>query len=184
MYPSVSPWNQWLCLCYHSSISSVKKTWKGEKESLIQKSSKISQSWKRPMSSYEKKKKKDGFILPLQWGWHMAQSRLLGSLLPSLHHDPMWVNQVWWKLVFPCCQEKLRYTWGHWGGTETRQRVTMVWWPAAIKSKFVIPGTISVPGLNHFELCFYHCELNSPCLMQATLIHSELSVAWMLRRKL
>lgn len=163
-----------LCLRHRSSISSVKK-YEKEKRNISSKRVPKYPSHGRGLWVHMGKKK--NFILPLLWGWHMAQSRLLSSLLPSLHQDSMWVNQVWWELVFPYCQEKFRHRWGHWGGTKLRQRVTMVWWPAAIKSKFVVPGTISVPGLNHFEL-------NSRCLMQVTLIYSELSVAWMLRRKL
>lgn len=181
MYPSVSPWNQWLHVCVIAlQFLQLENTKRRKGISPPKESRNI------PVmeEAYDFMWKKNWLHFAPPMGLAHSPEQTVGFPASKPSSGPHVSESGLMEACFPCCQEKFRYRWGHWEGTKLRQKVTMVWWPAAIKSKFVVPGTISVAGLNHCELCFCHCELNSPCLMQVTLIYSELSVAWMLRRKL
>lgn len=124
-------------------------------------------------------------IWPISWDWHLVQNSPLGSSHPDFRLDPLGSESSQMEagraLVFPCGQGRTLVQMRSLGRCKAEMERLMTCWA---QRGFVVTQTISVPGLKHFELCFIIVNWTAPVWCRGTLIHSELFVAWVLKRKL
>lgn len=121
-------------------------------------------------------------------GLTLNPNSLSGSLNPDLQLDHLGVNQVdgsWEALVFPCCQGRTLLVQMRSLGRCKASMERMIGADDPLGSTHVFGRTdYFCPWLKALWAVFCHCELNCPCVMQGTWIHSKPFVAWMLKRRL